>query len=272
MATHANMGDRVNFMSKEPEQPDPKKDAEETNNVSLSTLPQAQDVEIIPFRDPALLEQFLDQPLTKIAEGITGALSLGRSDAVLLSGRLVQAALKGKIFQQWAREMKQLIEKGKINEDYAETRYGFKSLAELLEFIASEVPDEDRLKAVKSMFVALNSPGIEEGEQIVRYQLFQISKRLSGSQLLTIKATYSLSKRVDFAAMHAGAKEWLTMVSKEMGHNVLGLVERDDSTLITEGLITDRQHPDRSGIDGRNARLSDLGIKFCEYLVKYEDG
>lgn len=153
------MTESGHFVMKDSEQSDHTKNSEETDNVSLSRHHQAQDAEILPYRDPALVEKFLEKPLPEIAAIVTGALSLGRSDAVLAGGRLIQAALKGKLLQQASREIEQLIEKGKIKADYAATKHGFKSLVELLEFIDSEVPDEDRLKAVMAMFTAVGLSG-----------------------------------------------------------------------------------------------------------------
>ena len=166
-----------------------------------------RDDEIIPFRDPQSLAKFMDQPLITIAEAVTGALSLGYSNAILVSGKLVQATLKGTLLKQVASEIKELIEKGRIKEDYANSKYGFKSLVALLEFIDSEVPDEDRLQAVKAMFVAVNAVDAKEGEELVNYQLLQISKKLSGGQILVLKTTYGMEKEKAFPAHPIGARE-----------------------------------------------------------------
>jgi len=255
-------------MRDEPEQPI---DEEETRNAEIVRLPRSVETEIAQFRDPEALARLLDQPLITIAETVTGALSLGRSDAILIGGRLVQAALKGKLLTQVGREINQLIEKGKIREDYAKTKFGFKSLVELLEFIDSEVPDEDRLRAVKAMFIAINAVDAKEGEEIVNYQLLQISKGLSASQLFVLKTVYDLHKENAFVSspMLLTAREWLGTVAQRIGHNLTALVEQDEILLIKAGLITERSYQDRSGVNRTNARLSDLGIRFCDYLIKY---
>lgn len=228
----------------------------------------SRDVEIIPFRDSESLAKFMDQPLITIAEAVTGALSLGNSDAILVSGRLVQATLKGKLLKQVAREIRGLIEKGRIKEDYANSKYGFKSLVELLEFIDSEVPDEDRLQAVKAMFVAVNAVDAKQGEDLVNYQLLQISKKLSAGQILVLKTTCDMEKEKAFGGMGLAADEWLRRIASLLGHNLTALVEQDEAALIRNGLITDRVHPDRSGIRNPN-RLTDLGTRFCDVLVRY---
>lgn len=221
------------------------------------------------LRDSTLLQPFLEQPRLKIAEFLTGALSNGVSDWTKIGGRLVQGAIVGNLMTQVGREINKLIDNGKIKENYAETKYGFKSLQELLKFIDSEAPDEDRFKAVKTMFFALNSIDVEDlGEEILRYQLFQICIRLSSSQLLTLKAAYELKKQ---HVEHSSADSWLRDIAKQIGHNSAGLVENDETTLEYEKLITGRIHSDRSGVRGYNARLTDFGISLVEYLSKYEN-
>jgi len=94
-----------------------------------------------PFSDAVLpesadeLAKFMDQPLTAIAESITGALAAGPKNWTVMAGHLVQAILKGKLYQQVAQEIKDLREKGKIPDDFADEKkhkYGFKSWVELL--------------------------------------------------------------------------------------------------------------------------------------------
>jgi len=223
---------------------------------------------ILILRDPNLLKPFLEQPRLKIAEFITGALSSGVSDWTKVGGRLVQGAIVGNLMTQIGREINELIDEGKIKENYAETKYGFKSLEELLSFIDSEAPDEDRFKAVKAMFFALNSIDVKDsGEEILRYQLFQICIKLSSSQLLTLRAAYEFKKS---NTGHSSTEAWLKDIARQIGHNSAGLVEKDEITLENEKLITGRTYSDRSGVRGHNGRLTDFGVFLVEYILKYE--
>jgi len=224
---------------------------------------------IIPYQDPKALAEFLDQPQVKIAEFVTGALSMGKSEAVLIGGRLVQGALKANLMKQLGREIKFLIEKGKIKEDYANKKYAFQTLAELLAFIDSEVPDEDRFKAVKALFYSLINKDTQSGSEILHYQLFQISKKLSSSQLLTLRASYELKKKGETPT---SADSWRISVAQEAGHNSVGLIMNDEVVLVEQKLIGETTYADGSGIrNNATARLTDLGIKLVELIAKYED-
>jgi hypothetical protein len=225
---------------------------------------------VIPYRDAKSLSQFMDQPKIKIAEAITGALAMGKSEAILVGGRIMQGVLKGNAMKQFTREIKNLIEKGKIKEDYVETKYGFRSLSELLEFIDSEIPDENRLSAVKILFYSIVSADVNEGEQIQNYQIFQIAKRLTSTQFLILKIAYDMKKEGIYDSASESANGWLSKVSERIGHNIPSLIERDEEILIKEKLISDRALGDRSGIlKKQDARLTDLGLKICENMEKY---
>jgi hypothetical protein len=58
--------------------------------------------DIIKLQEPGVLEDFFDEPLPFIVATVTGALAAGKSGWILSSGRMVQAMLKGRLFQQWS--------------------------------------------------------------------------------------------------------------------------------------------------------------------------
>lgn len=222
--------------------------------------------EIIRLQDASALEDFLDQPLTAIAEATTALLPGTLLPAV---GRIVQGALKGKIFEQVSNEVRQLREKGKIPDDFAANKYGFKSWVELLTVIDEDTPDEDRLEALKAMFYSVNKINVTDGERIANYQLFQIAKGLTSSQLLLLKVAHERATEAEFKQTSIGARHWLELTSRRLGHQIVDLVEKDERVLIQNGLLTGRLLPDESGVNDGNGRLTRAAFKFCENLLTY---
>jgi len=219
------------------------------------------------------LTQFLEQPLPKIAEAITGAFAVGSSGVISAGARVVQGALKGNFFKQFAREVNKLVEAGKIPEDYAEEKYAFKTLAELLKFIDEEDVDDDRLLAITAMFYAVNkNVDQSEGEQLLNYQLFKLCKKITASQLLLLRISHRflLEKKYPHSSTISSADAWLQDISGAMGHAVLTLIRQDEHVLIDLGLLTKRAYNDGSGVTPMNARLTDLGIALCERLLEYD--
>ncbi len=224
--------------------------------------------DIIPYQNKEELAEFLNQPQIKIAEMITGAFAIGKSGTVQVGGRLIQGAMKGNFAKQVGREIQFLIKSGRIEEDYMNRRYAFQTLGELLSFIDSEAPNEDRFKAVKALFYSIIDKE-SSGEEIARYQLFRISQKLNSSQLLTLKGANALKKKGEAPS---SASTWRLSVAREVGHNLTGLIMSSEETLIKEGLIGETTHADKSGIKNyENSRLTDLGTKLIELIIEYED-
>jgi hypothetical protein len=219
------------------------------------------------------LAKFMEQPLTAIAESITGALAAGPKAWTVMTGHIVQGILKGKLYQQVALEIKELRANGKIPGDFADEKkykYGFKSWVELLTVIDDETPDADRLEALKAMFYAVNKVTATDGEKVAAYQLFQIAKKLTSGQLLYLKACYSLYKAGHYqSGVQVGIEVWLRGVSAQMGHQVIGLLDLDDQALAGYTLLH-RRHPDAGSLIQNDARLTDLGKAFCRNIESYQ--
>lgn len=229
----------------------------------------SQTGEVIPYRDPILLAAFMQQPAIKVAEAITGAIAQGWSGLAVSGCRIVQGAIKGKMMQQFGIELKKLVESGKIKEDYVDSKYGFKTLADILAFIDNEAPDEDRFQAVKAVFCHINSIHALNSEELLNYQILQIVMKLTSSQILLLKNCYDLylkHKEDNQYPFTSDTAQWLAKMAELLGHNIIELIDADDKVLIDYSLLTRRNYSDRSGVSVHNARLTGLGIKLCKYI------
>src|SRR5207249_885449 len=116
--------------------------------------------------------------LTQALEAVTGAFALGAKQLGVAAGRMAQAILKGKMYEQWAEELRVLREAGKIPDNLGETKHGLYTWAELVKIIDDDCPDSERLEALKAAFYAVNAINKSDADQIVSYQLWQIAKEL----------------------------------------------------------------------------------------------
>jgi hypothetical protein len=232
----------------------------------------------IPFDEALLAEnkdalaEFLDSPVSAIVETIVGALSGGVKSWGPITGRVVQGALKGKLFQQVSREIEALRAAGKIPDDFAERKYGFQSWVELMSLLDQELPDADRLEALRATFYEINKTNAVDSDRVLAYQLFQIAKRLNSGELLLLRAVYDACKANDFTP---GATPplltWSSRMAKRLGHGLSSLIEKDERALVDTGLISSRLNAPTvpQVIRDDNARLTDLGLKFCENIQNY---
>jgi len=223
------------------------------------------------------IAEFLQQPTLKIAEALTGILASDLRDIKLSAGRLVQASIKFKLFTQLGKELKEYIKKGKIKENYYATHKNQASLSELLKFIDEEIPDEERFKAMKSIFFTSVSRNAPEKDEELTYELMQICKKLTSGEILILKAVYDIVNNRFAANMPSvdleteSASTWLEIIASQIGHNMSSLIEMHEQKLIGLKLITDRRYSDRSGIvKTPHFRLTQLGYKLCQFITKYK--
>lgn len=220
--------------------------------------------DIMQTQDPGALAEFLEQPLPAIAELITGMMAAGPKVLAVSGLRIAQGALKARMFQQVAREIRELRESGKIREDFAEQKLGYESWVELLIAIDEDLPDEERLEALKAMFFGVNRINAQDAERILSYQLFQISKRLNSGELLTLQTVFRMK---DFAVPpYFDDLKWEREVAKYMELGVASLVMYH-STRLTECHLLNA--PKQSNINRIGDRLTDLGERFCRNIENY---
>jgi hypothetical protein len=224
--------------------------------------------DIILTENKDALARFLDEPLPAIAEAITGALASGPKSWVLASGHIVQAALKGRLFPQFATLVNELREKGKIPEDYADKKYGYQSFVEVMEVIDEETPNEDRMEAIQAMFLAVNGVNATDAERVLSYQLLQIAKKLSSGELLLLAAFYEEGKPSAFSpsAGYGTRQNWAALFAGNLGHRLNSLVLRDQQALLEQKLVTGEL---MDATHDRSSWISDLGVKFCRAIEEF---
>jgi hypothetical protein len=224
--------------------------------------------DVVKLQEVGALEEFLERPLTAIAETLTGALGEGAKGVWLAGGRIVQSILKGKILQQFANEFKNFREKGRIPDGFADRKYGFQTWVELMTILDEESPDPDRLEALKAMFFAINRVNVTDGEQVAAYQMWQVAKSLTSGELFLLKLVYE--QRTSYEPDNSNSySKWENDMATAAGHSVRGLIGLNEKKLTDLGLLTPRQWDDGSGINPTNARLTEFGLAFCDNIQNY---
>lgn len=233
---------------------------------------------LVNFNDPKGIAEFLKQPANKIAEFITGILISESKDWKLSAGHLIQASIKWRLFTQLGLEIEKYIEKGKTDEDYLDDSASLKSLSDLLKYIDENSPDDDNYFAMKQLFLKSIFNDSSDQKKILSYQLMKLCSMLDSDCILILKSAYDIShhrisrKLVDKNIRNdeSIAREWLTNISIQLGHEITSLIEVHEEKLMNLKLISPRSNSDKSGIlKTGHYRLTDLGYKLCNFI--YED-
>jgi hypothetical protein len=128
---------------------------------------------LMRVNDKTWIAEFLSKPTLELAEGVTAMLA-NPSAVTLAAGHIVQAALKGSLFQQLGRELEELTKAGRIKEDYFSTHQQQATLHELLKFIDNSPPDEEVFQD-QGHFLLCNRKRCGALEERKAYQFLQES-------------------------------------------------------------------------------------------------
>jgi hypothetical protein len=229
-------------------------------NESLVVRPREYS-NIACLQDPTVLEEFLDEPLTFVAETITGAFAIGKTGVFVTGGGIFQALLKGKLFQQWDREYHALREAGKIPDDFADSRYAFQTWVDLMRIIDEDSPGPDLLEAFESMLCAVNKVNAEDKDRVRAYQLWQITEQLNSGDLLLLKTLCEHSHHFGKIAY----QQWISQVANLSGSGVIELVQLQVERLLKYRL----RYEAMSDQVQKAAQITSLGHQLCGNINTY---
>lgn len=233
------------------------------------------DKNLIKLDNSEDIRSFLEKPTIAIAEFLTGLLAssnLFPSSYILSTGKIVQSAIKGKLFSQLGKEFDKYRKEGRIKEDYFATHKNQISLLELLKFIDGDIPDEEIFNAMKSIFLTGVEKHADKQQEEISYQLLLLCKKLNSMDILILKTCYKVYKG-EYGDVNTGINsfgEWVHVVSSKVGYGMPELISYEDDKLVELGLLTTRSYVDKSGIrPAKEFRLTPLSIKLCEHITKF---
>jgi hypothetical protein len=232
---------------------------------SLVTAPRDY-ADIAKLTEPLILDQFLERPADEVLDIIMGAFIVGREGLVKSGKRLALGLLKGRMYKQFAEEIKCLKDTAKLSDDFAEGKNGFHTWAELMSIIDDECPDADRLEALKAMFYAVNKVNSTDQEKIQAYQLWNLTKQLNSGEIFLLRV---IKQEMNFLMGVNGYRGWSNHLAQKTGYLVTGLIDIQEKQLTEHFLLTPRTNADSSGITNSMGRLTDLGLKLCDNIETY---
>lgn len=225
---------------------------------------------ILPSRSTS---DMLHTTFYNLVEGITGLATSERRDLILSVGHIVQRLRTTSLLNSLRQEWNHYRDKGRIREDYQYTDQHLNCLQELLEFLDKDIPDEIRFTTLKKIFFVAAQEGISDRNSHLPLHFIRLCKAMSSGEVLVLQTTYEAAKTEKYKdESRFGTRKWLEFIADHSSLVFPELVESFESELIKKHLITDRVHPDRSGVIlGKNFRLTGLGHMLCSYIEKYDE-
>jgi hypothetical protein len=183
---------------------------------------------------------------------------------------------------RFLEDYRQQKDAGKVKTEGFFTDKPEASFIDLLKFIGHEVPDEERMKALKSIFFYGTRKDATEQDEILAYEFLQTAKRLSGTEILILKANFEISNGQisETVPRHAlpnandHRSTWRKVIAKQMGYGDMdSVVTKYEHNLESLGLISPRLEMDRLQAQfeaTQKLRLTEMDYKFCEFITNYK--
>jgi hypothetical protein len=231
--------------------------------------------DIAHLENPSVIERILSATRTEAALYVGNLLQSGLPRYVLAGPKVALTAMAIEALADLSKEVSAWRKNSVIPEDFSGRPSGYQTWVELLREIDSNPVDADRLKAMKAMFLAANRINATDGESVLAYQLFQIARNLGSGTLLLLGATYKSYLDYSHGPRTGGStstQDWRKTMAHRLGHGLSALMERDERKLVEYGLIAPWTHPNEYEVPLMDARMTDLGIKFCRNIESYEVG
>jgi hypothetical protein len=229
--------------------------------------------DIAHLENPGVIERILSTSRTEKVAYVSALLTSGLSKYAVAGPKVAVAAMTIEALTDLGKEVSNWVEEGKIPGDFSGRPAGYQTWVELLQEIDSNPVDGDRLKAMKAMFLAANGINATDGDSILAYQLFRIAKALTSGELLLLKVAYANYQNYARGARTGGNQQtadWRRMMAHGLGHGLSALVALDERKLVGYGLIAPWIGTEEQQVPMMDARMTDLGIKFCQNIESYE--
>lgn len=228
--------------------------------------------DIVHLENPNVIDRILSRTRVEATAYVGKLLQSAVPRYVSAGPKVALTAVVIEALTDLGKEVSAWIKQGKIPEDFSGRPAGYQTWVDLLQEIDANPVDADRLKAMKAMFLAANTISATDGESILAYQLFQIARNLNSGALLLLKVTYSAYLAYLNGPRTGGSidtQQWRAMMAHSLGHELSALVGRDERKLVEYGLIAPWVRTDELLVPLIDARMTDLGIKFCRNLESY---
>ncbi|OGF82271.1 hypothetical protein A3B18_02930 [Candidatus Giovannonibacteria bacterium RIFCSPLOWO2_01_FULL_46_13] len=176
-------------------------------------------------------------------------------------------------------EYREKLEKKEIKDENFETEKPTLALRDLFKAIEGGDIDDEKFKAMKSVFFSGISKHSKQKDEVQSYEFLQTAKKLSGMEILILRANFEIAsgKSALNVSVNAGIRSrnaWRNEINKQIGfEDMEGAVFKYEKNLESLGLISPRVEMDRLQGDFEptpNFRLTRTGYKFCEFMIRYE--
>lgn len=219
----------------------------------------------------SFIQKLKSDPIRTVTEIAIGVGFSPKKDLAKTAANILLAAREAQLIKKLFEEFEYFQTQGKLgrDEELVSKPNFMKTLVDIMEAIDRN-PEDTQFETIKNMYFLYLSADKYEKDVALTYTLLQKIIALSSSELLTLMTAYNLLKESRSSGSNfqelQSAEVWLKEVANKAGHGLAAAIEVDEIKLMELMLLSGRKYNDRSGVNLKDYRLTDLGIALCEHL------
>ncbi|MFA5799462.1 MAG: hypothetical protein WC840_00715 [Candidatus Peribacteraceae bacterium] len=209
--------------------------------------------------------------IEKFVPGITALAKMDKGDFIQSLSNIVQRQRKEGWLHAFLIELNALCEQGKVKEDYMNTKQGQECRQELLDSLDKDKPDQEKLEAMKKIFLEAAKAPEDQWESNHPQQLMKVCRTLASEELIILGVAYHLFSSLEQGAVEkisSSAEQWPATIAKHSNGRISeGMVYFYEEDLVKKQLVGEKVHSDKSGVRyAHRCRLSPLGVELGRFL------
>lgn len=203
-----------------------------------------------------------------ITFGITSKI-INPSELLTTTGRILTSANENDFLNQFKKEFELIkesvgIEAKRVDDDYPKSIF-----SSILKELDKNPDERSKLKLMKKLYLKSVTSSKISSDDLLTHQLTQKVKGMSSMDIVLLECIYRTFIKDEFEYRDIIDRgDWQRIITEELGWSpaMNYLVNESDYNLTKIGILTDGAGNDKNIITGHtNFRLTDLGLKLCEY-------
>jgi hypothetical protein len=216
-------------------------------------------------------DQMEEISIKKIIDGLTGFITSNKEDYAHTANRVLKSLFTNNFLFQLQMEWDYYCQKGKIDLDYQSSKPYMNSLAELLDYLDTDIPNDEIAETLKKLFFIPAFNDYYDDDKLLSIEYMKIIKNLNAGELMVLFTAYKNIGAIGSNSFWT-ASNWLKYIAERSLLKYPELVEVHEKRLMELHLLSDRLHSDRSGVSINDYfRLTNLGYNLCQYIERYDE-
>ena len=204
------------------------------------------------------------QKITNVISGISEISSMNKKEGIKSVSKILLKGIKTNFIKSFKEEWDNLVEKGKISNEYLDSDQKISCFQELFEALDNDKYDKDRFDILKKILLVTSTGKFSKENDPLPLEYMKIARNLEPGEIIVLFTTYKMFKQSNITISR---NDYFIKMTLGSGLVHSALIEKYINILETKKLLnTDCS----AGYKQLNEFMTSFGFSFCQYIENYK--